>query len=256
MRSVVLIAALVCAGSTAQAQDTRESRYGPRPDRATAALNAPSPYAGPMLSWSGKQQPQATVYPQASVPMAGPRTPSAPPPLSEPWRNLGARPPVLAAAAPVTSQALPLQALPPMSEPWRNLGARPASPAPPQVQAPAPAQGIVLAGGPPAPQAQAQAQAQTQTQSLAPSLSRTYSVGRQYGLQPDALPPLKPNGMVLIAPSEDAPRLSDDEPRHGSAEWLAAGARGDEDADLERSRNERRETLRDKARAEAGSGSL
>lgn len=248
MRSVVLIAALVCAGSTAQAQDTRESRYGPRPDRATAALNAPSSYAGPMLSWSGKQQPQAAVYPQAPVPMAGPRAPSAPPPLSEPWRNLGARSPVLAAAAPVTSQALPLQALPPMSEPWRNLGARPASPAPPQVQAPAPAQGIVLAGGPPAPQ--------TQTQPLAPSLSRTYSVGRQYGLQPDALPPLKPNGMVLIAPSEDASRLNDDEPRHGSAEWLAAAASGDEDADLERSRNERRETLRDKARAEAGSGSL
>lgn len=87
---------------------------------------------------------------------------------------------------------------------------------------------------------------------MAPSLSRTYSVGRQYGLQPDALPPLRPNGMVFIAPSEEASRLRDDEPRHGSAEWLAAGARGDEDADLEESRNERREKLRDKARADAG----
>lgn len=237
MRSVVLIAALVCAGSAAQAQDTRESRYGPRPDRVTASLSASAPYTGPMLGWSGKQQPQAALYPQAPVPMPGQRIQTAPQPLAEPWHHLGERPQAQTVAAPVPSQA-PM----PMSEPWRNLGVRQTLPAPQPVQAQP--QVIALAGGLPAPQAQAQP--------MAPSLSRTYSVGRQYGLQPDALPPLKPNGMVFIAPSEEASRLRDDEPRHGSAEWLAAGARGDEDADLEESRNERREKLRDKARADAG----
>jgi hypothetical protein len=66
---------------------------------------------------------------------------------------------------------------------------------------------------------------------MAPNLSRTYSVGRQYGQQPDALPPLQPNGMVFIAPSDDPPRQADAPPRHGTAEWLAAGPRDDEDAD-------------------------
>lgn len=129
-----------------------------------------------------------------------------------------------------------MQAQQPMSEPWRNLRALPQSAAP----APeAPTQVIRE----PIPVAQAQAAPATMAsyspppQAMAPSLSRTYSVGRQYGLQPDSLPPLQPNGMVFIAPNDEAPRLKDDEPRHGSAEWLAAGARGDEDADRDNAKD-------------------
>jgi len=228
MRIIVLIAALVCVAPAAHAEDARESRYGPRPSRPTTSLTAAAGYAGPILGWAGKQdgaaaqraqapQPvsepwrQPYVAPQARQPMAAAQAQA---PMSEPWRNLGARP---QAGAPAP------QALPPMSEPWRNLGARPQASAP--VQAALPQAAPVMAAYSPSPQA------------MSPSMARTYSVGRQYGLQPDALPPLQPNGMVFIAPSEEAPRLKDDEPRHGSAEWLAAGARGDEDADRDNARD-------------------
>ncbi|HQR91563.1 MAG: hypothetical protein B7Y78_12855 [Caulobacter sp. 35-67-4] len=223
MRILVLIAALVCVAPAAHAEEARENRYGPRPSRPTTSLNANTGYAGPILGWAGKQDaivsrapaPQAVnepwrqpyVAPQARQPMAAAQAQA---PMSEPWRNLGARP---QAGTPAP------QALPPMSEPWRNLGARP------QASAPAQAAPATMAAYSPPPQA------------VTPSMARTYSVGRQYGLQPDALPPLQPNGMVFIAPSEEAPRLKDDEPRHGSAEWLAAGARGDEDEDRDNARD-------------------
>lgn len=228
MRTMVLIAVLASAASVARAEDTRESRYGPRPSRQTGALTPASGYGGPILGWAGKQEPAAPRT-QSSQPVPEPwRQPAvaqqAQTPMSEPWRKLGIRSPSVTPAP-----ATPTQ--PPMSEPWRNLGARPQAAAP-SVQAerrdiepptqitrqPIPAAQTQIA-----PTAMASYTPATQT------MARTYSVGRQYGQQPDALPPLQPNGMVFIAPSEDAPRLKDDEPRHGSAEWLAAGARGDED---------------------------
>ncbi|MBU4433054.1 MAG: hypothetical protein KKC14_01420 [Alphaproteobacteria bacterium] len=167
MRSIVLIAALVSVATVARAEEARESRYGPGPDRRAAALSAA--YAGPILGWAGKSGGVTTASRQS------------PPLIAPSWSRMGS-------AAPSMAQ-------------------------PPQA-APAPQ---VIAASP--------------SSALAPNLSRTYSVGRQYGLQPDALPPLQPNGMVFIAPSEDAPRQTDEEPRHGSAEWLAGAARGDEDAD-------------------------
>jgi len=215
MRTMVLIAVLACAASAARAEDTRESRYGPRPSRQTGVLTPASGYSGPILGWAGKQEP------------AAPRTQGSQP-VSEPWRQ-----PYVAPQARQTMTNT--QATAPMSEPWRSLGARqqPTGPGaqserqpiapPPQINRPSipaaqlPASPATMASYSPPPQA------------MAPSMARTYSVGRQYGQQPDALPPLQPNGMVFIAPSEEAPRLRDDEPRHGSAEWLAAGARGDED---------------------------
>jgi hypothetical protein len=224
MRSLVLIVALISAASAARAEDSRESRYGPRPDRRTTALNAASGYGGPVLGWAGKQAPATTPPVQAVQPSV------------EPWRQMSVRQPMVPAAQ---SQALPpQQPLPPMSEPWRNLGVRPppSAPAPQPVAAPRNALPQTIYDIEPAaiaPQAPATPQVQVQ----APTMARTYSVGRQYGLQPDALPPLQPNGMVLIAPSEDAPRFKDDEPRHGSPEWLAAGARGDEGADRDNAKD-------------------
>lgn len=250
MRIMVLIAALVCVAPAAHAEEARENRYGPRPSRPTTSLNAAAGYGGPILGWAGKQEAVAPRA-QAPQPMSEPwrqpyvapqtRQPAAAPqaqaPMSEPWRNLGARP---QAAAPASASVA--QALPPMSEPWRNLGVRQQAPAPTQStrQEIEPPTQVVRQ---PIPPAQAQNAPATMAayspppQAMAPSMARTYSVGRQYGLQPDALPPLQPNGMVFIAPSEEAPRLNDDEPRHGSAEWLAAGARGDEDDDRDNAKD-------------------
>lgn len=241
MRTMVLIAALVCVASAARAEEARENRYGPRPSRPTTPLNATAGYGGPILGWAGKQEAAALPRAQAPQPVSEPwRQPYVAPqarqsmaptqalaPMSEPWRNLGARPQA-ATPAPVA------QAQPPMSEPWRNLGARPQASAPIQAarQDIEPPTRVIRQPIPAAQAAPTTMEAYSPPpQAMAPSMARTYSVGRQYGLQPDALPPLQPNGMVFIAPSEEAPRLKDDEPRHGSAEWLAAGARGDEDGD-------------------------
>ena len=175
MRSIVVIAALVSVATIARAEEARESRYGPRPERRAAALSAASGYAGPILGWAGKSGAATTASRQS------------PPPIAPSWSRMGS-------AAP--SMAPPPQAVPAP----RVIAAYPSS-------------------------------------AMAPNLSRTYSVGRQYGLQPDALPPLQPNGMVFIAPSEDATRRTDEEPRHGSAEWLAGGPRDDEDADRTAGKN-------------------
>lgn len=217
MRTMVLIAVLACAASAARAEETRESRYGPRPSRQTGALTPASGYGGPILGWAGKQEP------------AAPRAQGSQP-VSEPWRQ-----PYVAPQARQTMTNAQAQA--PMSEPWRSLGARP-QPTGPLAQADRqPIAHPPQINRPSIPAAQLQASPATMasysppSQAMAPSMARTYSVGRQYGQQPDALPPLQPNGMVFIAPSEEAPRLKDDEPRHGSAEWLAAGARGDEDGE-------------------------
>lgn len=188
MRHLVLIAVLICAALPARAEEARESRYGPRPDRRGESLGAPTGYSGPVLGWAGKPAPVQAPAPQT--------------PMSEPWRRLGTRP-----QAPVTEPSQ-RSAAPQTIYDLAPSAAAETSPPP--------------SGSPP-----------PTVQPMGTALARTYSVGRQYGLQPDALPPLQPNGMVFIAPSDEAPRLKDDDqpPRHGSPEWLAAGPGGDEDGD-------------------------
>jgi len=197
MRPAVVIVALACVASAAQARDVRESRYGPRSDRQATASDGAAAYNGPMLAWSGKAQ-DAAPPPVAQPPVFAPPSPVAPEP-SAPWRKLG---------------ALPAQPAP---------QAAPAAPLPTSLYAPAHAAAPRPAGSP-----SQVAMAPPSSDALGPSLSRTYSVGRQYGLQPDALPPLKPNGMVFIAPSDPQPAARGEPPRHGSAEWLAGGPAGNE----------------------------
>lgn len=219
MRSLVILAVLVSVASAARAEDARESRYGPRPSRASPALSAASGYSGPILGWAGKQEPTA-------VRAAATQAPPAPP------ASLNLRPqaevqPYRPAAAPSAAQAT-------MSEPWRNLRALPEASAPgttPGQPAPPAGEAVAIAALKTGPSPATGLPDSAQPPGLLPSMARTYSVGRQYGLQPDALPRLQPNGMVFIAPSEEAPRLKDEEPSHGSAEWMAQGARGREDAD-------------------------
>jgi hypothetical protein len=191
MRAVIVIAALVCAASAARAEDTRESRYGPAALRPSVSLTG-STYGGPVLGWAGKQE----IAPPARAPTLALR------PMATPWRQLGAVP-----------QQQPAQ------QPYAQLR-------PPQPQQPA----MAMPAGPqvPAPVAVAYAQPQIQAPTSPAQLqgqvqgSRTYSVGRQYGMTPDAIPPVQPGGMIFIAPS-DEPKTTkkDEEPRHGSAEWLA-----------------------------------
>jgi hypothetical protein len=61
--------------------------------------------------------------------------------------------------------------------------------------------------------------------------ARYYSVGRDYGLTPDAVPPAGPDNRVFVTVSDPPPEPKDAVPMHGSADWLAAGARGDDDDD-------------------------
>ncbi|MBO9557143.1 MAG: hypothetical protein J7515_00975, partial [Caulobacter sp.] len=60
--------------------------------------------------------------------------------------------------------------------------------------------------------------------------ARFYSVDRDYGLTPDAAPRPAPDNRVLVTTAEPPPEPKDAVPMHGSADWLAAGVRGD-DAD-------------------------
>ena len=61
--------------------------------------------------------------------------------------------------------------------------------------------------------------------------ARFYSVARESGLTPDPIPPAGPDHQVLITTDAATAPAEDAAPLHGSADWLAAGARGDDDGD-------------------------
>jgi len=61
--------------------------------------------------------------------------------------------------------------------------------------------------------------------------ARFYSVARESGLTPDPIPPAGPDRQVLITADTASAPAEDAAPTHGSADWLAAGARGDDDDD-------------------------
>ncbi len=108
MRSVVLIAALACAASAASGVEAREDRYGPSPDRRTAALSAADGYVGPVLSWAGKRdapQPVSAPAPQPPQPLNRPGLPSAPVPQPVAQPALAAPNAPLAVAQPSTQVA-------------------------------------------------------------------------------------------------------------------------------------------------------
>ncbi len=205
MRAVALIAALACA-TAAHAENTRESRYGPAPERAPVAVNGRGPgftgqaYAGRALGWSGKREVVDTSA-QANSP-------------AQPWWARGAAQPqqpqqparaAYAPQAPVAPTAPAARALP--QSLYDIVPDAPAAPA-------APVAPVAYAA--PAPQQQA---------ALQPGQvgARTYSVGRQFGMTPDPIPAAGPPRMVLIAPPASAP---DDEAKDKSrdddnGEWSA-----------------------------------
>ena len=221
MRSAALIVALACA-TVAHADGVRESRYGPERERAPTPMNGSpaygaQPYAGRTLGWSGKRADVVPAAPQGAAPSQASVQP-------RPWWSLP-----IAGQAPVQPQApqqasrvqiprapvqqasirqAPIQQVPGRALP-RNLYDAP----PPQVQPPVQAQ----------PQAYAPTYAPTYAQApyappaaapraLLPgqTTARTYSVGREFGLQPDPIPAAGPSRMVLVGPPATAP--DDDEP--------------------------------------------
>lgn len=209
MRAVALIAALACA-SAAHADGSRESRYGPAPERAPTAIDGRGPgytgatYSGRALGWSGKRE---VVEPTAQAASQ-----------TQPWWARGGAPapqPQQQAQQPARTTYAPQAPVPPTAPAARALPQSiydipPPAPVPPT----APAAPVAYAT--PAPQQQA---------SLQPGQlgARTYSVGRQFGMTPDPIPAAGPPRMVLIAPPASAP---DDEDKaksrdDGDGEWSA-----------------------------------
>lgn len=230
MRLVLPLLLLASVAVPAHADDVRESRYGPRSPRAQAAASA---YRGPMLGWAGKVEAQAA--PAAADTAA--RAVERPAPLAA-WAGYAnaPQPPQVQQPqpryVPPQTQA-PQGALPTSlySPPVAAAPIAPAKPAAPRVYS-----SSELAGGPPPVQAQQPRPAPAQVaaapayanpraaEGLAP---RTYSVGRMFGLTPDQIAAPGPPNTVLMAvdPAAVATAPMDDEPQHGSADWLAEAAR-------------------------------
>lgn len=207
MRCIALIAALACA-TAAHADGSRESRYGPAPDRAPVAVNGRAPgytgqaYSGRALGWSGKREIVAPTAEAASQ--------------VQPWWARGASQP-----APQPQPQQPVRAtyqpqVPAYAPPARDLprsiydapAAAPSNTTPVPVAYAAPVQAPRQPFALPAGQVGA----------------RTYSVGRQFGMIPDAIPAAGPPRMVLIAPPASAPE-DEDKPRD-DGEWPAQGSSG------------------------------
>ena len=216
MRLALLLPVLFCVAAPAYAEGARESRYGPTTPR-QASATAAARYDGPMLGWAGKRQPQAApAAPTTS-------TPTQPAPVAA-WAGYQPQPAPIAAssAAPMAAQATPTSLYAPP---------RPAPAAAAPAQAAAPAKdwstyrSARVAPAPPPPQPVASASGG------GGAGARFYSVDRDYGLTPDAAPRPGPDNRVLVAATEPPPEPKDAVPMHGSADWLAAGARGDDDDD-------------------------
>lgn len=211
MRCIALIAALACATS-AYADGSRESRYGPAPDRAPAAMNGRAPgytgqaYSGRALGWSGKREivaPTAETASQVQPWWArGASQPAPQPqPLSQPQQ------PVRAAHQPqAPAYAPPARDLP------RSIYDAPPAVAPAATALPA----DWAASAEPARRQVAMQPGQVG--------ARTYSVGRQFGMTPDAIPAAGPPRMVLIGPPASAPE-DEDTPRD-DGDWPAQGSSG------------------------------
>lgn len=259
MRLVLPLLLLASVAFPAHAEDARESRYGPRSPRAQAAASA---YRGPMLGWAGKVE--APTAPQAAqtasraverpAPIAAwagyanaPAAPQPPPQQVQPQPRYGPQGPPRVAPAQVPQGALPTSLYSP------PVAAAPIAPAAPRVYP-----SSELAGGPPpvqtpqpqplplplpAPAQVAAAPAYANPRAAEGLAPRTYSVGRMFGLTPDQIAAPGPPNTVLMAvdPAAVATAPADDEPQHGSADWLAEAAR-DAGRDMSTSASRKKKT--------------
>jgi len=215
MRRILAFAFALASATGASAQVVQD-RYGPprtAPAAAEplvlAALSAPSaiaPYQGPLLSWARKRQAEPAV---ASL-----RTPTLPMIAILP----APRPPEPVAAPGPQGAAIPrpdsLYAPPAQTPPRKMIGPEVARPsAATQAQA-APEPAAQPARPPPAATPapkQVAALAAPATPRAVGATPRFYSLHREYGLTPDAIPePPTKQGYVLIGPPDDAKPAADD----------------------------------------------
>lgn len=192
MRLVLLLPLLSSVAAPAYADGARESRYGPA---VTHEATVAAAYTGPLLNWSSRQAPAATVAP----------APRAQPMPVASWARYQ---PVATAASPAMTPPAGPAALP------DSLYAAPRAATVPTAAPVAPApvrQQVAAVGG--------------------PTGARFYSVDRDAGLTPDPIPAIAPDNRVLISAEAPAPAPEDATPMHGSADWLAAGVSGDDDQD-------------------------
>lgn len=209
-RAIIVLSAglqLACAAA-ASAQTAVQDRYGPPPAAAirhsAPASQGAEPYGGQMLGWAGKRDPapaQGSAFaPARPEPMALARqfapppqayAPQAPAPRPTPSVQPGYEP-VLRSALPPAAGPAPelLGGPPPASLPTSIYGQAAAAPAAPA----------------PAPRTYAQASAAPR-----PGGSQLYSLHREYGMTPDAIPaPPVGDNYILVGPP-DAPAVAGDE---------------------------------------------
>jgi hypothetical protein len=182
---LILAAILAFAGASSASAQAVQDRYGPPHSRPASpvvvASLASRPYEGRLLSWTGK----AAAPPEAYAPAAEPPAfePPAPPPQPAP------RPVAMAPARPVFAPRPALQPAPPPARFERPLAAAaPIAPAlaTPMQATPAPA-APPRAGGTP----------------------RYYSLHREYGRAPDAIPAQGSQPHYVLIGPPDAPPAKD-----------------------------------------------
>lgn len=217
----LLLALLVAANAApAAAQGVTQDRYGPpqpwtESPQAASAQGPDAAYAGPMLGWAGKRAPQgpaaddAAMAPERPEPMAlsrqfayaQPPAPRAPPPAPPPPQVQPGYEPVLRGALPPVSDRAPdLLGGPPPTSIYDQTAAPPA-PQPPQPQ--------YQRQTPPPAEAPRQLAQSAPLPAARPGGVQLYSLHREYGLTPDAIPapPQGPN-YILVGPP-DAPPAED-----------------------------------------------
>lgn len=199
----------LASAAAASAQTVVQDRYGPPPAgsalQALQAQPAASAYGGRMLGWTGKRSPAPaeTTHsaPARPEPMALARqfipqaaAPAAPRPTTS--VQPGYEPVLRAALQPAAGPAPDL------------LGGPPSAPLPTSIYGPAAAP----PQAPPPPQTYAQA-----TPVPRPGGSQLYSLHREYGLTPDAIPaPPAGDNFILVGPPDAPASQGDgDEPAQG-----------------------------------------
>jgi hypothetical protein len=184
---LILAAVLAFAGASSASAQAVQDRYGPPRSRTASpvvvASLAPKPYEGRLLSWTGKAAaPPEAAAPVAEAPAFQPPAP-APQPVPRPVAMAPTRPVFAPQSAPE-----PAPKAPPARFERPLAAAAPIAPAPimPAQAAPAPAT-PPRAGGTP----------------------RYYSLHREYGRAPDAIPAQGSQPHYVLIGPPDAPSAKD-----------------------------------------------
>jgi hypothetical protein len=161
-------------------------------------------YQGPYLGWTGKVGPAPAPEPEPApeaAPAPVPQADDAPPPVAHSELFPGDAPSQGEAPPQFARSEAPASDAPPAAEAYRA----PVAYTPPPTRAPAPAPPPAAEPPPAAPPTAYHQAANTPPQSAGGASGvHFYSVGRQYGMTPDPIPPPGEGHTVLIGPSASA----------------------------------------------------